>query len=734
MTRKSILSIGMAALVFAACTVDDAEYRAVSEFGVSQDEYTVDYNSGTLDINLMTNEPITVSFSEPDLDWATVQCSPAEDGQNLDTKLHIIYTSNSGYPRMASIVLKGTTRELTLKLKQKGYLTPTLKFNDISKAVKGDAGKIQSSVTTNLLAEDVTIDIEYADEEDSSWISNTQISNGFFLFETKANPDEVSLRRATVTLSFTDGWGTVTSTSMLVTQANAKNEFGTFVPFTSLRDMPGTINKDIFIEGIIISDPTSGNNGENERLTETSMDLTGNRRTAYIQAEDGSTGYKILTSTIADNVFERYSKVKLLLRDAVVTKELNPERYIISKVTSSMLLSSEAGTAASVPTKLKCINQLTDEDVYTWVSLQNCELGIKKGPLTPINHGYCPEYVDYPVYRVCKYPSLVIDNSGNSIYTLTNTECAYSRDGQQLPYGSGTLSGIIVHETYDQYEWSGEPNEGNIGTYQIRHINRSDIAFDNDVSTANDYVCEYQYFSTSGNNIIPTRGTNGYMIHSNPNTNGSYATKVLDFSYLGPCGKAYVNIRNGNGVILPNGKQLCQSKKTNWPSYPSKTDGNMGKGIVHEDDKSAFRKIGGWWDYETDKPGAFMINLSTEGITSGNLTFIVSIGTTGPGSPRYYNLDWSETGDPEVDTDWTNIGSFTAPDTAQWPNTRWWQLPGQHKQLCVQLPSTIMNKKTVWLRIIPSCNKAGTTTGYDDGTIVTSAGVSITYLAIRSSK
>lgn len=722
-----------AAFMCSACQIDEAEYRDVSEFGLAQDEYTVAYTAGEIDITLLSNELFTVEFSEPDLDWATVECTPAEDGQNLDANLHIEYTTNSGYPRMATIVLTGVTRKLEFQLKQEGYLTPTLKFNDISKAVMGSAGKVQSSLSTNLSEEDVSMVIDYGeDAQDTTWISNTQIANGFFLFNTNANPDPVELRRATVTLSFTDGWGTVTSTSLLVTQANSKNEFGTEVPFTTLRDMPGTISKDIYIEGIIISEKDNGNNGENERLTETSMDLSGNGRTAYIQDLDGSTGYKILTSTIADNVFERYSKVKLLLRDAIVTKELNPERYIISKVTSSMLLSSEAGSESSVPAKAKYISELTDEDVYTWVTLKDCELGIKKGPLTPINHGYCPEYLDSPCYRICKYPSLVIDNRGSSIYTFTNTACSYSRDGQKLPYGSGTLTGIIVHEKFDQYEWSGEPNEGYIGRYQIRHIKRSDIAFTDNDSEINNYICEYQYFKTESNKIIPTRGTNGYMMHSNPNTNGSYATTTLDFSYLGPCGKAYASIRNGNGVILPDGSQLCQSPKTNWPLYPSKTDGNMGKGIVADVEKSCFRKLAGWWNYETEKPGAFLLNFSTEGITSGNLVFIVSIGTTGPGSPRYYNLDWSE--DNDMEGDWTTIDEFTAPDTAQWPLTRWWQLPGQHKQLCINLPQTLLNKKSVWLRIIPSCNKAGTTTGYDDGTIVTNAGVSITYLSVRCSK
>ena len=33
-------------------------------------------------------------------------------------------------------------------------------------------------------------------------------------------------------------------------------------------------------------------------------------------------------------------------------------------------------------------SQLTDDDIYTYVTLTDCELPIRKGPLTPINEGY----------------------------------------------------------------------------------------------------------------------------------------------------------------------------------------------------------------------------------------------------------------------------------------------------------------------------------------------------------
>ena len=82
---------------------------------------------------------------------------------------------------------------------------------------------------------------------------------------------------------------------------------------------------------------------------------------------------------------------------------------------------------------------------------------------------------------ISKYPRLVRDAEGSSIYTYTNTTCPYRRDGVRLPYGSGTLSGVIVHELFPNYVYGDNDDEelsGNIGRYQIRHQSYSDIAFD----------------------------------------------------------------------------------------------------------------------------------------------------------------------------------------------------------------------------------------------------------------
>ena len=76
--------------------------------------------------------------------------------------------------------------------------------------------------------------------------------------------------------------------------------------------------------------------------------------------------------------------------------------------------------------------------------------------------------------EVSKYPLLVRDINGDDMYMLTNTNCAYRSDGTRLPYGSGKISGVIVHERFSRFEWrdgadpaemDDDPTLGFIGPY-----------------------------------------------------------------------------------------------------------------------------------------------------------------------------------------------------------------------------------------------------------------------------
>lgn len=140
---------------------------------------------------------------------------------------------------------------------------------------------------------------------------------------------------------------------------------------------------------------------------------------------------------------------------------------------------------------------------------------------------------------ISKYPRLVRDAEGSSIYTYTNTTCPYRRDGVRLPYGSGTLSGVIVHELFPNYVYGDNDDEelsGNIGRYQIRHQSYSDIAFDKEKSFSH-ILAEFRYatgFRTGENGMSYFNATDGQASARFFHTSGDAVTNCPStFNYIG---------------------------------------------------------------------------------------------------------------------------------------------------------------------------------------------------------
>ena len=196
--------------------------------------------------------------------------------------------------------------------------------------------------------------------------------------------------------------------------------------------------------------------------------------------------------------------------------------------------------------------------------------------------------------RTEKCASLVRDIEGEHIYLYTNTTCLYRRDGSRLPYGSGKLSGIVVHELFPRFEWednAGGDDEsyGYIGRYQLRHVSKSDFDglaedFEDSFSAL---LTEYRFLQYDNNKVYPTYGTNGYLTHSYKDGNG--AVKILaneDFSYLGPVGNkpsfifgSNIGNVNGMGIILEDGTDWWRDNPDVNSNIAGDTSGG-GKGKV----------------------------------------------------------------------------------------------------------------------------------------------------------
>lgn len=477
-----------------------------------------------------------------------------------------------------------------------------------------------------------------------------------------------------------------------------------------------------------------------------------------------------------------------------------------------MVISQEAGSAADVPVKEKYMNELTDDDIYTYVTLKDVEFPVRKGSITPVNEGYS---IGTNAHRISKYPLLVRDVNGDDMYMLTNTNCAYRSDGTRLPYGSGKISGVIVHERFSRFEWRNgadpaemeeDPTLGYIGRYQIRHQTKDDIwgqMNDSVEDSFSELLTEYRYWNPDVENKVqrPTYGTNGYFTHTyQEKYSGSPAKEYLQatyqqhmfgsgtYEYLGPIGNNANNLfganfgnRNGIGVVIDPSKESWNSAMDNlvshnpdgtiewcgpyaanqyaangtggWPGNDAISTSSQqinyggstsmrGKGNVSGNCYTAFGNHY-WWDDDTGRPYAWLINFSTEGITTSHISLQISVMNTQQSfySPRFWCAEWALTDSQaaEDDDQWHLIGEYTVPDVSVWSNTLYSSIVA-YKGINFELPQEILGHPDVYIRLRPTSDLCSDGSDYSNARLSDSASgaalagehsSSIEYIAIR---
>lgn len=384
-----------------SCTVDDRMMVELVELGALNKDYVVNAEAGDTIVKVYSNLEYRIKPVE-DVDWARLSV----ESNVGDSDFSIEYDFNEGFPRMAKFLVYNDvdSRCDTIYFKQKGLIEPTLMMPNTALISTGSGGEQVAEIVTNIDMDDMEISIVYPEGESEEWIKDINISEGFIakssdiassslVVNTNPNLDAERPRTATIMILYVDDWGVEHPLNINVTQKNANEGIGRELTFDQVRaeygDLDGIKVEDyVCIKGIVISDKSSGNAGENPQVTFQSIDYSGAKKTVYIQSLDGTRGFRVETVSEGDNIFEQYSQVEIQLRGSVVYYEENPERYIIKEVTSSMVTQNNAGDASDVVAKEMYMGELTPEDIYTWVSLKDCEFPIRKGALTPFNEGY----------------------------------------------------------------------------------------------------------------------------------------------------------------------------------------------------------------------------------------------------------------------------------------------------------------------------------------------------------
>ena len=728
--KSALLILGV--LVASSCDKAYHEIYKPTELGATQKEFYVEAEGEEFEVLVYANEPGNVTVIGEAQNWMNLSATTF----NSDFTLKVSASANDGFRRKAKLVFESGNVKDTVAVYQYGTIEEKCRILAQSVIVYNNDELNSFETDINVPFSQIKQSVAYNTDEE--WISDMTLSETSFTFKAAKNSDKQNTRVAYISFQYKNGWEEVENYMVTLLQARADNKIGTFYSAEQLRDFATSsgyvLPQDAIIEGYIVSDRENGQAGDLQVLDYKQgtgvVNTEANDLTAYLMSTDGNYGFKLETENDYDNEFKRFTKVAIKAGGAVVTKTLDePVRYTISGVSSVNVIScSDAGV--DFPKKEKHINELTDNDIYTYVTLKDCEIPMRKGPFTPINEGY----TTVNGYNRCaKYPMLIRDIKGGSMYMYFNMTCPYRRNGSVMPYGSGNISGVIVHELYKSFE-----KDGKIGRYQIRHFYREDIDLAADFKDSfSELITEFRYVKSPGefeetelpNAILATAG-NGEMCH----TYGAVGNWSPTYMYLGPANNKNNQYQNGAGIILEDGSQYLPVE---GKEKDQNTEGKC-------DFSSSLMLSWGnkyWWNASYDQGYSWLVAFSTKGISSDRVSmqFAMYNNSQSARSPRYWKAEYSLTTSdcsPAKADQWNHIADFTVHDVAIWASQNDWQTVGT-RVYDFPLPTEILGKDKVYIRLTPRNDKAAakSETSYDSSTIANNSGYNtMDYFAVRYNK
>lgn len=765
-----IIFTALGIISLASCGIDDALKVDLVELGALQRTIVVEAEMSEVPVTVYSNGPFHIELDGEDTSWISL----SEESGSGDCTVTAYCAFNEEFKRAAKIILcsEVDSRRDTINIRQKGLVEAVLKLDNTSVVAAGRGGDESIKVRTNVPFEYMKLEKIYDKDIDDDWIRNVEIKDDQsgtgitdMVFSLKPNPDEVAPRTASVIVSFTDGWGDSVRIMVNLVQRNAKEGLGRVISFLDFKNTYATgnpVNDYVIIDGVVISNTQGGNAGENDQKTSSTIDYSYSDRTIYVESTDGTLGFSLLTETAEDNITNQFDRIQILMHGATAVIKENPERVDITGITKSMIVSQVPGTKADVPVKERHINSLTDDDIYTYVTLTDVEIPVRKGSICPVGENMT---IATNGHRLTKYPLLIRDINGDVSYLMTNTVCRYRNDGTRLPYGSGKLSGVLVHERFSRFEWRNgadpldiddDPTLGFISRYQLRHQTKEDIWGQMNDSVEDSFsalLAEYRFMNPDMDNWVlrPTYGDNGWFTHTyqtkytgdpektyNMMTYRQHLYGGYCYSYLGPVGsrdeylfgKNFGN-RNGLGIVLdpakehynpvmdefisrnPDGSiEWCGQYAANqyagygaggWSEGAShgKKINYDGRGMAEADCMTAFANSF-WWDDQTQRPYGWLLNFSTKGIATSHLSLQISVSNTQWFCPRFWKAEWSYTDaqDEEHDKDWHLISEYTVPDESYYTNTLFSSLTA-FKYINFSLPLEILGQENVYIRLVP---------------------------------
>ena len=459
------------------------------------------------------------------------------------------------------------------------------------------------------------------------------------------------------------------------------------------------VEQDILIEGYIVSKHNGANNEMNLNVHYASMknyDFT----TGYIESLSGDIGFKLSYAHRSQSkLFPRYAKVVLTLKGTTLCIDKEPQRVTVEGVTEANVVRLEQCSEDDLPRKEKLISELSDDDVYTYVTLKNCEILFKDGSFSNVYERYVQQTSFNKRVKPNKtmdgWATLICDRSGASIYAIVNTLCSWRRDGKGVPQGAGESCGILAYTTHPRY--GGDV----LGRYILRPVDKADFAMPWEAEKAiYKSVAEWQWNDNK---------------KSFTTEDGELATITTE--------RVLADV--GKGVLrIPSNAEAIRSRDTNNPRVDAgKVEGTIGfGGFVRYGALAVKTEACNWWNWKENRGEGVEVQFSTKGLSGESLIFGFTFAAgdisaeTSYGYPVFWNVEYSTDGKK-----WTAVEG--APKKLRslpwyWHNN----VNGIHydsvlagagfTEHVVKLPNTLFGKKRVYVRVVPVA-KNYATLGYD---------------------
>lgn len=450
----------------------------------------------------------------------------------------------------------------------------------------------------------------------------------------------------------------------------------------------------------VISDPANSNLDVNPHLTWNTTDMTPNDSTAYVQSMDGKYGFRLkLTGNTAPTLLSRYATVKLLVENLEMEREDNPGRYTLHGVTTKNILEVKAGTAESLPVKtISDFSQLTDNDVYTYVTFNDVELASHFGAWGNIHDRFTFESTVVPdgqatvpsQSRCDALPRFFLDKKGNMVPMAINAQVKWRRNGF-VPKGSGSVKAIVVGTPLQHYNLNNETTG-----YSFRVMDAAEISL-NATSSISDIVAQWQWMK--GKTDIKFKD------------GGKVADGVLP------------SIGSGLMTTSVTNADLCDGTTTTFLYANYRPKGAASEYL-------AFRYNGKWWNTTTETGESVSWSFPTSGVTGSGLTFsmVASSGKQSApnnGCPIDWKMEYSVDGG-ETFTHLKNFVVYPAPIFAY----EGMDCPGGNAEYVFNLPADALDKDNVIVRMTAISNDyTATVKGLRTGKITAgSAGDAASYL------